>query len=233
MKIALFGDKSYSTRADLTSWVSYLDNQYSYDIVNYTNTVSLWKTYQRFLMNYREFDTIIFLPTSHGRLSCDSINDIQSITHANILLKKMEMQNEDNKIKKDILNASLIYFEYLQDEDQELFLHGKIIQEIIQRCDKFKKKLIIVPVYEDSIYYQNFFDLSLSRIYNQQCISNDLEGVYRNNFINHLSPKNNQILAEKIHGIIEGTCEHVTMDDFKFEKFEDPSIYWPLLKKGV
>ena len=41
-----------------------------------------------------------------------------------------------------------------------------------------------------------------------------------------ITPDNNKILAEKVKGIIEGTCKKITINDFKFEKFEDSSMYW-------
>lgn len=236
MKIALFGDKNYANRDDSTkiglSWVNYLENNFNYTITSYTDTLNLWNTYEKFLINYRLYDVIIFVVTSCGKLSSDKIS-IQDKNHATVLVKKMEMQNENDQIKKDILNASMLYFEYFQNEEQELFLHGKIIESIIDKCEKYKKKLILLPVYEDSISYQNIFDISLVSVYDHQRLKNNVENMDFNTFINRLSPRNNEILAEKIDGIIRETCDKVILDDFEFEQFEDPSIYWPLLKKGT
>jgi hypothetical protein len=43
---------------------------------------------------------------------------------------------------------------------------------------------------------------------------------------NHMSKENNEILAEKVHQIVQGTCVQVTIDDFIFQKYPNPEKYW-------
>lgn len=43
-----------------------------------------------------------------------------------------------------------------------------------------------------------------------------------------MSKQNNEILAQLVHEILQGTRTSVTMDDFVFEKFPNPEDYWEI-----
>ena len=242
MKISIFGDSfadPFNNSIEAVSWTKLLkEKSNDYEITNFAyGGTSLWWSYELFLKNYEKFDTIIFAVTHAGRLS-NLIYDkgINCYDTANDYSRKIKnLKNlDDLKVQHTLklLESIKDYYLYLQNGKQDQFLHEKIIEELYRiQTRSSDKKFIIIPACPLNFDCKTFFNLVLYDITKKELYTNfnddtyKLETDYR---ANHMSKKNNEILAEKIHQIIQGTCTEVTIDDFVFQKYSNPEKYWEI-----
>lgn len=237
MKIGIFGD-SFATSVSLVSkqsgisWTRLLKN-YGYQTRNFAEAASsLWWSYERFLKNYEKCDQIIFVVTSLGRVSSPKKIILSKYWHI------AGMSNLEDNLKKyksnfelKILNSMKDYFLYFQNDQQEKFLHNKIIEEIINKCNSDKKPLLLIPAYQDSVDFQNIFKMPLVYITNKELridTGSDSYVLEKSTRANHMSKHNNEILAKLVHEILQGMRTSVTMDDFIFKKSPNPEDYWEI-----
>lgn len=231
MKIAVFGDSYAETydKCNILGWVDVLKTKNNdYEITNYSKScTSLWWSYEEYLKHHNSFDKILFIVTSFGRLT----NKVFDEHYANMQNVEYRIKIEENKKNKNselirLLHSAKDYFIHFQNFKQERFLHEKIVEELIKN-----EKVIIIPAFFDSRKYQTIFKNSLIDITRKELKVNFNSDVYipeTSYRANHLSEKNNQILAEKVHEIIQGTCSSISLDDFIFEKYTNPEKYWEL-----
>lgn len=241
MKIAIFGDSYADPYVNVErkwgiSWARLLAENYNYKIENFGMKGSnLWWSYEKFLENYEKFDQIIFVVTAPGRLS--SIEKIDEGKHLHMpgleVINFFEQNNKDNEFLLKIYHSMKDYFLYFQNDRQEEFLHNKTIEEIINKCNLNKKPLALIPAFKDSLHYQTIFKMPLSKInLKEQTINTGIDNEFvfekKHTRANHMSKQNNEIFAQLVHEIIQGTRTSVTMDDFVFEKFPNPEDYWEI-----
>lgn len=231
MKIAIFGD-SYAAKGCPTSvpneWATLLSKKNNnYKIQNFAKCgTSLWWSYDLFLNNYKNFDLIIFVITRFGRLPL--VIDGSGVGAAPSAINKLNYETNKHHIK--LLTTARDYYIYLQNDKQDLFLHKKIVEELVKVNDK---KIILIPI-DDSIpiEFQKIFKHTLHDITQLEIKTNFkkntkfiMETEHRSN---HMSIENNIILAEKLHQVIQGTCDSISIDDFTFIKYSNPEKYWKI-----
>lgn len=229
MKIAIFGD-SWADPCDWTiepiSWTKLLTKKdKNYKITNFAKSgTSLWWSYELFLKNYKNFDVIIFVCTSVGRLS--RLISGHGVNSERTAIQKLQQETDPQTIK--LLNSAIDYYIHFQNYDQEVFLYKKIMEELVQFNSN---RLIIVPAFQISIEYQTIFKNFLFEITKKDLKVNfgsseiKFETINR---ANHMSKENNEILAEKIHQIIQFECDSISIDDFVFQKYDNPEKYWEI-----
>ena len=244
MKIAIFGDSyadPYNNSIEAVSWTKLLkEKSNDYKITNFAyGGTSLWWSYELFLKNYEKFDTIIFVITTAGRLSNLIYNKgVNSYDYAVELEETIKNGHPNNLTDPQVqhnlklLESAKDYYLYFQNNNQEKFLHEKIIEELYSIQTKLSdKKFIIIPTVPLNFDCKSFFKMPLLEITKKELEANFGNNLYKFETgyrANHMSKKNNEILAEKIHQIIQGTCTEVTIDDFVFQKYPNPEKYWEI-----
>lgn len=241
IKIGIFGDSFADPYNNLKrewgiSWTQLLTENYGYIIENFAEGgSSLWWSYERFLKNYEKYDQIIFVVTMWGRLSSsEKINNGCYVHFPARGITDSDFIENSNEFTVKICHSIKDYFLYFQNDQQEKFLHNRIIEEIINKCNSDKKSLLLIPAFDNPINFQTIFKIPLCEIVRKEQIINNVMDitkityvpVYEKNRANHMSKQNNEILAQLVYEIIEGTRTSVTIDDFVFEKFPNPEDYW-------
>jgi hypothetical protein len=237
--LVIFGDSFADPYDDakIFGWTKLLASEYNYNVKNYAKRrTSLWWSYEKFLKFYNTFKDdciILFSVTNYGRLSNNNIH-IGSFGAVNLedYPDDFTIANFDRKTTVKILESAKNYFIYLQNENQELFLHKKIIEDVIQKCNERNSRLILIPNYKDIIKFQHVFECSLDEIFVEFLKINGFNHamIEFELMANHMNETNNKIMAEKINEIIEGSCKKVTIHDFVFEKVPNPEDYWDISK---
>jgi hypothetical protein len=208
------------------SWTNILKNKYSLDVKNYSygGTSAFWS-----LLKIKEHvdsvDVVIFVVTALGRLYTPneevSLSNINSVTH--------HLKTEGNQ-HTVLYQAALQYYLHLDNDDMNNFIHRNVVKEAIEIANIHNKRLILIPAFDDSVFYQNIFKISLNKISKRERYVNNVSmlnpiTVEKQTMANHMTPVNNKILAEKIYQLLTSETT-VSLDDFDFTKYADPSIYW-------
>ena len=231
-KIAIFGDSYAESVGSIPAigWVKKLESMdKTWQIKNFAKIgSSLWWSYKKFCKNFNAYDVVVFVVTQHGRLSIDDCHVCTLFNLYNDPFRSPELKTLQKQYP-GIIESLKHYFLVVQDEQQELFLHNQLVQDIKSKCKEKDKQLIIIPGFDSSLHHQSIFktslyDVTLNEI---EVATGKKKFVYETGFrANHLSEKNNQILANIVYNIIKGTCTNVDLDDFVYETYTDLTKYW-------
>lgn len=221
MKIAIYGD-SFGSEVPIfqtyhnnlkkigDSWIALLKNDFMID--NYCESGSdYYFSFNNFLENYKKYDLNIFIKTSPHRLSITYKNKYIHNHNIDSSTAKLEKETDKNKIK--ILEASINYFKYLQDEKKDLIISNLFTEKILNldpSCliiDSFGNNgLFNVTLMENDIWQFN-------PTYTRKDELLDLRYC-------HMTQENNKIMYDKVKECIEKK----TKFDFDLNNFVAPSI---------
>ena len=232
MIIGIFGDSFASEEWHPSGWSCYLRTQYQYNIQNFgASATSLFWSYQQLIKNIDNFDTIIFVATSPGRLywpdTARKLHYISSIFTAQQAIKSNPPLND-----LAVFKAAEQYHLNLANDEFEVFVHNQILKEISKLCTDRGKKLILIPAFDINIRCQSVFRCSLIDVTmtelatqfgtNRQWLSE------KNTRFNHLSAANNIILAGIVDKLLHNAVFSVGLDDFVYEQVANPELYWDI-----
>ncbi len=238
MKIGVFGD-SYADEhhskffASYPSWMEILRSKYSLDVTSFGfSATSLFYSYKKLLEHKHEFNKVIFLITSPGRIMIpDDIpvtnkkyKHVNSQRSARFNITQIESKLEpgtDSDLQ--VLKAAESYFLYLYDAEKEELFHNMLLKKIKEDNP-------------DVIFINTISDLqdtnSLSCIARMEIVESgldeDLFNGFTDNRVCHLSKRNNEILADKMYSWLNGAPVHINLNEFEVPLAEE--ISW-LLKK--
>jgi len=243
MKVAVFGD-SYAdenivkSKFNYKSWVEILREKYYPDLTCYgTSASSLYFSYDLFLEHQNKFDKIIFIYTGAGRITIpkyikfkeDPRNSIEHINKhtnshimyhvANIATAEDHLLDHHNLMTEEgalATKAAVEYFKYLYDFEYELKMHN-LMKDSIKAIRNDVVGIDITPHGQPKHGQPKplgLFDISMY----ESPISID-KSDWMKKYIDcrtcHLSPRNNEILADKIFEWCNGKPVHIDLNDFE------------------
>jgi hypothetical protein len=223
-----------------TGWPKRLGDEYV--VTNYAvSGTSLFWTYTQLLKYMNDCDIVVLVITYPGRLyHPDPYLNIGTLPTTLEQKKKYlkrgtlptTLEQKKHSIERlTILTAAENYYINLSQPEFDLFVHDKIVDEIQSQCNSNNKKLVLIPGFPENVKYQSVFRHSLYDIMMKEIYVTFGDFEFRQETpsrLNHMSLRNNEILAELICKIINNTCHSVTLDDFVFEKEPHPEQFWKL-----
>lgn len=232
MKIGIFGDSFASEEWRPGGWSCLLQTQYQYNIQNFAiSATSLFWSYQQLIKNIDNFDTIIFVATSPGRLywpdTTRKLHYISSIGTTQLAIKT------DPPIHDlAVFTAAEQYHLNLANDEFDVFVHNQILNEISKLCKERGKKLILIPAFDINIGRQTAFRCSLIDVTLRELAAqfgpNHRWYSEKNTRSNHLSAANNIILAGIVNKLLCNAVFSVGPDDFVYEQVANPELYWDI-----
>ncbi len=220
MKIAVFGDSfadDYNLWPDPyvgvgPSWVDYLRNQ-NIEIDNYScGGTSLFYSYQKFILKYQEYDKVIFLVTSPGRITVP-IND-QTEDYYNIASVENKLKDCFDFERKIKLTAIRDYFIYVKYDVYDNVVHELLIEDILKK----HKDTLLIPCFENSKINNQIplFNISHfeAEFWNLEEILPNSSEVYDARKC-HMSEENNLMLGQEIYNWVKNGNYNLTSEKFK------------------
>jgi len=217
MNIGIFGD-SFAADCGPGSWVTMLGNEHTVECHAHGGT-SLFHCYQTMLRtDLSAYDIVIVSVTNYGRLYGGYENDIHK-PHLSGIETAMFHAKTAKGNDLDRLKAGIEYYSHLSQDDYNIYVHEKLLQDIITMVNN---KLILLPAFEHSYtptlelfvnYIESGFSLfdvsEMERKYFNvtQCIEKDT-------LYNHMSEENNAVLFKFLHKLILGESCSMTLSSF-------------------
>lgn len=247
MKIAVFGD-SFGDISNKTavseksnSWVNHLNHRYGDEITvtNYcVSGSSLYHSLKRFLKYQKNFDKVIFLITSFGRIEINNefvnasksehfVNLFTGYAHAVQMLEEYNSNNErygnhnSHKFDAQVYQAVADYYLYVQNINFDAFQHDLMTEKIKSvrpdtlTIDCFRNWR---REYNDTFYLKQVSDLDLV-YYDKPKQATVNDGRH-----SHMNDENNIILADKIYNWIKTDNISLAISDF-VNPIEPPEYY--------
>jgi len=161
MKIAVFGDSFASHQLDNDSigksWVDIVKEHH--EVVNFGASGSCFQySYELFLKEYKNFDSVIFFVTDYNRRyikevsdvlpfigSSHMINSISGAEHTKETIANTNIENKDHYIK--IIDNFRFYFDNYRNAEYELHVHDLLVKNIVT----LKPNALIIPCFPVSI----------------------------------------------------------------------------------
>ena len=238
--LGIFGD-SYThvpehrlndkTRNDL-SWVEIVASNLKTKSQNFSlSGTSIYFAFEKFIDNYKDYDTIIFSYSSHIRYPYfkQGFQFLSNIgTHGKHVIDNTTGWTEEHKkVAKNFLEVH----PYIFSERLQLYLYQKIFNDVNDLCYKNNIKIINIMSFENSnflidiserkgVCVTSLHEVSIKETTTQLSNSNKLSYNLRNNVsvdprFNHLNKINNQILAKVVLDNID------TKNIIDFSKVDD------------
>lgn len=224
MTVGVFGD-SFASGYNPSSWTNILQHKYRYQVRNFAHdATSLFWSFKELVRHIADCDTVIFVVTNWGRLFYPD-------TRYNVCNLASIKNPSDTKLpnQKEIYHAAEQYFLYLDNDEFNLFVHDQIISAIKALCKQHQKRLILIPTHKRDIPHQNIFqgtllDITLEELKTQ--FNNTNMPQERMTRANHMTVENNLILSNMIDEILHNKRTQVSLDEFVFEKVDNPENFW-------
>jgi len=226
MKVAVFGDSFADEiinkrEAGYKSWVELLREKYYSDLTCYAEAgSSMYFSYDLFLENHEKYDKIIFIMTTPGRLTIPKYIPFKQAD----ITRYMYHVNNIRTAQEHLVNnaflmtepgtqatkAAIEYYKFLYDPIFDSRLHLLMKEHILE----IRRDTIMVDTLDQGLsaiaYYE--FDPSGTRPAEMW--------KYRDRRMCHFSPRNNEILADKMFEWCNGTPVPSRLD---LKDFEVPS----------
>lgn len=227
MIVGVFGD-SFAEGVNDLSWTVLLSTTHSLKVQNYAMacTSAFW-SFRQLTEHINDVDVVVFEVSSVGRLYHDDIKYRGVCTP--LMVQTMLADTSITKVDREVYEAADKYFRYIESSVFNKFVQEQILKEIVHLTKTHGKRLILVPGFNDGVEYQSQFDMALMDITQQELLANFGDTNFRSENVtraNHISKENNVVLAEKIAKLIQDPRLRVNIDDFVFEKYVDPKLYW-------
>jgi hypothetical protein len=219
MKLGIFGDSfadlnpsEYIDEAnDVMPWPMWLSKLMGKELIcTGRSSTSIWHSFENFVKHFDECDTIVFAYTSYVRLN--GLSDTYS-GYSTIMPGYEAFIKDPDGVAKIICDAR----KYLHNEELQKFIYRKVFEEVNSLCKIHNKKLVNLLSFEgmNKNYVTNItnrvredyvvdfsktqypclvslFDVSAWETY----INPELNNAHPDKRHCHMSPKNNQVLAE-------------------------------------
>lgn len=214
LNIGVFGD-SFAWSDSEDAWVNLLKKEY--DTIQYFAKPgsSLWYSFNLFLKNHNNFNTIIFCYTHYNRFNLmpDNLEIYSGMTH-NEEYKKLSVYERLTSYEKDLLERiKKVHIECF-NYDYYLWISQKIFDDVNSISKKNNVKLInILPFQTEKQEiniesrhgdcYINIFNVSQLE---QKKIKNL---SYPDSRPCHLSPKSNYLLSKLVSSSIKHSSENI------------------------
>lgn len=218
MNIAVFGDSYAEKSSDITAWWQVL-KQYGHEVTSFGEAGSSINFSAKLILEkYKDFDFIIWCMTTPGRFSIE-IPGCPGIFHTTNVLTHTGVKVSDNSlsgIDNQIINACQLYLKYVFDPNLENLLGKALANYFLQLIPN----LMIIPCFTPPL--ETNFDLYTlcTRELRQVFHKAETYRVYESwNDIRtcHLTPQNNQILAEIIANNLKLGIFSTDYSNFSFE----------------
>ena len=221
MKIGVFGDSFAALKFEKNttlSWVDILSKKY--DITNFSLTgSSLFYSVQKFKSFHQDYDKIIFLVTSPGRLLLEyqpyfkrpedvNITSLSTTEYCyNNLINHPTTHENDMMLK--IYKAALDYFKYIKNDEYDRYIHNLMVTDIVNT----RSDAILIPVTRDSLkLYKNVMDeIKIMEMKEWGLSPFSTFADFRNC---HMTEENNAIFATKVEKWLNGSPVEIRLDDF-------------------
>jgi hypothetical protein len=173
-----------------------------------------------FKNNHHEYDKIIFVVTTRGRLFLrhDEIyesNDdrkVASLTMAEYLYNKSlnEPVSYKKEMKLKIYQTAIDYFVYIQDEGYERYIHNLMVKDILT----IRPDTILIPTTADSL--ENYHgDAMIDITIKEDIAFNYKPNIYDNDIRHcHMTNENNEVFAGKVEEWLNGKPVLIDINDF-------------------
>jgi len=221
MKIGVFGDSFAALKFienTTPSWVDILSEKY--DVTNFSLTgSSLFYSVQKFKSFHQDYDKIIFVVTTSGRLLLEDqpfferpedVN-ITSLATTEYFYKKLinDPTTHENDIMLKIYKAALDYFKYIKNDEYDRYIHYLMVNDIVNT----RSDAILIPVTRDSLkQYKNVMDEI--KIKEMKAWGLSPMATFADLRNCHMTEENNYIFATKVEEWLNGSPVEIKLDDF-------------------
>lgn len=240
MRVAIFGDSFANHALDNSvgkSWIDVVAEHH--DVVNFGLSGSCFQySYELFLKEHENFDTVIFFVTDYHRRYIKAVSDVLpeiSGSHMlNILsgsentkkdIEKLNLKDKDHYIK--MIDNFRFYFDNYRNAEFELHVHELLVKNIVT----LKPNAVVVPCFpmsitsfqpKDTVYTVQLaetasLDVDLTNVWiDYQCLRKC-----------HLCEENNIILGNKILAAMNNSVNYLDLDINDFvTKLDKPTEYY-------
>lgn len=224
MKVAVFGD-SYAdeimnkNEVNYKSWVELLREKYYPDLTCYgMSGSSLYFSYNLFLEHQSKFDKIIFVTTTPGRILIPKYikfngNRAHLMYHINSIDTAIQHLDEPKMTEEGALatKAAIEYFKYLHDPVKDKRLYN-LMKEHIR---KIRSDTIMIETTMNGLSDISYYE------FNPTGYRDPNMWKCRDARMCHLSPRNNEILADKMFEWCNGAEIKIDVKDFEVPSKEE------------
>jgi hypothetical protein len=222
MNVLIVGDSFAASNSEI-GWVNLLRSKVNSVKCVAEGATSLFYSYKKLLEeNLKSYDYVIVLVTYYGRLTFPDKPHMNSYFTAEIY-----KDNPDQKIK-DRAQAAMQYYQHLDNEEVNRFLHLSLLTEIRQLLKDVPH--ILQPGFPNSLIARKHpVKFCLTDITDKQIesISKELyPRIFNPNerLINHMSYSNNKILSDYFFDMMIKGSSEITIRDFN--RLEEPIEQW-------
>jgi len=218
MNIAVFGDSYAEKNTSPTAWWQVL-KQYGHRVTSFgAGGSSINFSAKLILKNHKDFDFIIWCMTTPGRFSIE-LPGQDKFFHSTNVMAHTGVKFSNNipaGVNHEIIDACQLYMKYVFDPDLENFLGKALANYFFQLIPN----LMIIPCFPPPLETNfNLYTLCTKEL--QQVFPNmETHKVYesrRDIRACHLTPQNNQILAEIISNNLKPGIFSTDYSNFSFE----------------
>lgn len=223
MKIAIFGDSYaaghlYDRPDGYEPWPVYLQNMTDHDITNYAISGSSFQySAQLFLKDYSQYDKIIFVITSPGRMYISNpllhdnrLRHVAGLTHIEWLWNAYSLNRSEKMAALPYIDAAKSYYTYLYDHEQAKLFHTALYEKLERTTPP--GTVLWLPVIACSVGKLEGTVTTLNDI-------SMIDGIWETNQMDdrcdHFNDNNNRLLAEKINRWIETGDINLNVSEFK------------------
>jgi len=224
MKIGVFGDSfgdDFRNWPDPytgvgASWVDYLRDQ-NIEVDNYScGGTGLYYSYQKFITQFQEYDKIIFVVTSPGRINVVEDNGLET-PWFNLSQVEKELKSCFDHKKKVKLHAIYDYFKYVKNDKFDELVHDLLIDHISKKHDA----MLMIPCFEQSRINGQIPLMKISefeaKFWNLEEILPNSDTIYDARKC-HMCEENNLMLGKEIYNwVVTGNYS------LKKENFKNPT----------
>ena len=241
MRIAVFGDSFASHELDNDSigksWIDVVSE--NHELVNFGASGSCFQySYELFLKEHKNFDTVIFFVTDYHRRYIKAVSDILPHLGSSHMLhveagaeytkkdiEDLNIDNKDHYIK--MIDNYTFYFNNYRDSNYEWHVHDLLVKNIVT----LKPNAVVIPCFPMSIPSftpkDTVFTVQLAET---ASLGVDMDNVFIDYYCLrkcHLSEKNNIILGNIILDAINKGINYLDLDINDFvAKLSKPTEYY-------
>jgi len=227
MKLAVFGDsfadlnptELIDEKINRFPWPHHLSNLLNAELTCFARAgTSTWWSYQKFLENFKNFDTIVFCYSEYNRWHtlADGFQALAGLIDAD------RLEHHEPKLQ-EIGRYLLKVRPILDDEKFNRFIYQNIFNDINLQCKKHNKKLINMMTFEH-IWGAKDIIIDVSESHGSVITGmgeiSYLEFFYGSNFTKvyrnkpdrrhcHMNPHNNIVIANIIKEILDSSSSHI------------------------
>lgn len=220
--VAIFGD-SYAESAyaenPTSSWFDYLRSDFR--ITNFGMRGSgVYYSYKLFLKHYKDFDKIIFIKSTPGRIMLPETLELEDHLFWARHIPNLNVAEVNSKSKNLVsiskyYNAATQYFLYLFDNEKETTIDNLMVDHIL----RLRPDTILIKTLEPSEEF-TLFKVTLKQFegWKIDLFNKNLFSMYKEILNSHMTPENNEIFGRKMIAMLKGENVTLSVDDFEYPR---------------